>query len=111
MIRALPARLVARGTSASQPELRDRSWDLAVCPSSQGVTGRRSVWHLTGVKLTEQTKEAPPGERSFQMQIGRMVSETDFLNLYVDFCYFECINHSKCSSPTLASVYFSKRAA
>lgn len=111
MIRVLLTRLVACGKLASQPELRDRSWDLAACPSSQGVTGCWSVWHLTGVKLTEQTKEAPQGERSFQMQIGRLVSETHFLNLYVDFCYFKCINRSKCFSLTLASVYFSKRAA
>lgn len=111
MIRVLPTQLVACGKPAPQPELRDRSRDLAVCPSSQGVTGHWSMWHLTGVKLAEQTKEAPLGERSFQMQIGQLVSETDFLNLYVDFCNFKCINRSKCSSLTLASVYFSKRAA
>lgn len=45
------------------------------------------------------------------MQIGWLVSETDFLNLYVDFCYFKRINCSKCSSLSLASVHFSKRAA
>lgn len=45
------------------------------------------------------------------MQIGWLVSETDFLNLYVDFCYFKRINRSKRSSLTLASVHFSKRAA
>lgn len=51
MIQELPTWLVACGKPASQPELRDRSWDLAVCPSSPGVTGHRSMWHLTGVKL------------------------------------------------------------
>lgn len=45
------------------------------------------------------------------MQMGWLVSETDFLNLYVDFCYFRCINCSKRSSLTLASVYSSERAA
>lgn len=32
---------------------RDKSWDLNVCLSSQWVTGCRSVWHPTEVKLTE----------------------------------------------------------
>lgn len=32
---------------------RDKSWDLNVCLSSQRVTGCRSMWHTTEVKLTE----------------------------------------------------------
>lgn len=38
--------------------------------------------------------------RSFQMQIGRLASETDLLNFYVDFCYVKCIQCSKFSSLT-----------
>lgn len=71
-------------------------------PWAPRVTPHRS-------KTSEEAKEAPPGESSFQKQIGQLVSETDLLNLYVVFCYFKCRNRSKCSSLTLGSLSFSKR--
>lgn len=43
--------------------------------------------HLTGVKLQRKQRMLLL-VRGFQIQIGQLVSETDFLNLYVGFCYF-----------------------
>lgn len=55
-----------------------------------------------GSKLLSK-QEAPQGENRFQTQIGPLISEI-FLNLYVDFYYFKCINPSKCFSLALAPV-------
>lgn len=94
-----------------EPGLRDRSWDPAVSPLP-GIAGCQSVWHLTRVKLMEQTKDTSSGGRGvFRCRWAGWLQRQVFLICVLIFCCFKGINRSKCSSLAVASTSSSERAA